>query len=78
MHLLRDTATVLMGAGGAALTAAYFFGAQLLFAVWNAANDPLFGWLSDDGAAARACCSHRFAARWGALAPLQRRASNRA
>jgi len=62
------------GAGGAPLAAAHFIGAQLLFAVWNAANDPLFGWLSDDGSAARACCSTRFAARWGGWAPLRRRA----
>jgi hypothetical protein len=59
---------------GAALTGASFFAAQLLFAVWNAANDPLLGWLSDDGSGARACCSRRFAAAWGAWAPSRRRA----
>jgi hypothetical protein len=40
-----------------------FYVGQSLFAVWNAVNDPLFGWLSDAAAAARS----------GGASPLQRR-----
>jgi hypothetical protein len=33
--------------GAAPLTPATFFVAQTLYTLWNAVNDPLFGWLSD-------------------------------
>ena len=42
------------------LPPAAFVAGQLLFACWNAANDPLFGWLSDHSGLRRAA-----AIRWG-------------
>lgn len=52
----------------AKLEPAYFYGAQLVFMVWNATNDVIFGWLSDTMPISQGTRSRRLVAiRWGGL-----------
>ena len=47
LHNVFVTYYLALFSAHAALTPAWFFGGQAAFLVWNAVNDPLFGWLSD-------------------------------
>jgi hypothetical protein len=47
LHNVFVTYYVALFAALPSLTPAWFYAGQLAFMVWNAVNDPLFGWLSD-------------------------------